>query len=145
MQTHCNKNMNDFFYKNLDAYKVAKEFTVYVYSLVKKLPSYEQYALCDQLRRAAVSVPSNIAEGMGRMAIKERIHFLDIANGSIMETLCQLDISQSLDYISEEDLTKAEEIATHLSKILSGLKKHLTGKIQPQEFSPLTTHHSPLT
>ena len=137
--------MNDFFYKNLDAYKVAKEFTIYVYSLIKKFPSYEQYALCDQLRRSTVSIPSNIAEGMGRMAIKERIHFLDIANGSIIEALCQLDISQSLDYITTEDLNKAESIATHLSKILSGLKKHLSGKIQPQDISPLTTHPSPLT
>ena len=101
--------MNDFFYKNLDAYKVAKEFTLYVYSLVKKFPSYEQFALCDQLRRSAVSVPSNIAEGMGRMAIKERIHFLEIANGSMMEALCQLDISQSLNYISQEELNKTED------------------------------------
>ena len=137
--------MNDFFYKNLDAYKVAKEFTLYVYSLVKKFPSYEQFALCDQLRRSAVSVPSNIAEGMGRMAIKERIHFLEIANGSMMEALCQLDISQSLNYISQEELNKTEEIATHLSKIMSGLKKHLVDKMDPKDISPLTTHHSPIS
>ena len=137
--------MNDFFYKNWDAYKVAKEFTLYVYSLVKKFPSYEQFALCDQLRRSAVSVPSNIAEGMGRMAIKERIHFLEIANGSMMEALCQLDISQSLNYISQEELNKTEEIATHLSKIMSGLKKHLADKMDPKDISPLTTHHSPIS
>ena len=124
--------MNDFFYKNLDTYKVAKEFTIYVYSLVKKFPTYEQYALCDQLRRAVVSIPSNIAEGMGRMSIKERLHFLDIANGSLMEVLCQLDISHSLDYISKEELVRSEEISTHLSKVMSGLKKHLTGKLPPQ-------------
>ena len=137
--------MNDFFYKNLDAYKVAKEFTLYVYSLVKKLPSYEQHALCDQLRRASISVPSNIAEGMGRMAIKERLHFLEISYASMIEVLCQLDISQSLGYISDDELRKAEDIATHLSKVMFGLKKHLSGKILPQDNSPLTTHHSPLT
>jgi len=124
--------MNDFFYKNLDAYKVAKEFTTYIYSLLKNYPAYEQYAICDQLRRAAVSVPSNIAEGMGRMAIKERLHFLDISNGSLYEVLCQLDISQTLGYISEEEMKKAEDIATHLSKVMSGLKKYLSEKDSPQ-------------
>lgn len=124
--------MNDFFYKNLDAYKVAKEFTTYIYSLLKNYPAYEQYAICDQLRRAAVSVPSNIAEGMGRMAIKERLHFLDISNGSLYEVLCQLDISQTLGYISEEEMRKAEDIATHLSKVMSGLKKYLSEKDSPQ-------------
>ena len=104
--------MNDFFYKNLDAYKVAKELTTYIYSLLKNYPAYEQYAMCDQIRRAAVSVPSNIAEGMGRMAVKERLHFIDISNGSLYEVLCQLDISQSLGYISEEELNKAELIET---------------------------------
>ena len=95
--------MNDFFYKKLDAYKIAKELTVYVYSLLRKYPSFEQYALCDQLRRAVVSVPSNIAEGMGRMAIKERIHFLEISYASMIEVLCQLDISESLGYITSEE------------------------------------------
>ena len=125
--------MNDFFYKNLDAYKVAKEFTTYIYSLLKNYPAYEQYAICDQLRRAAVSVPSNIAEGMGRMAIKERLHFLDISNGSLYEVLCQLDISQTLGYISEEEIKKAEDIATHLSKVMSGLRKYLSEKDSPQD------------
>ena len=125
--------MNDFFYKNLDAYKAAKELTLYVYSLLKKYPSHEQYALCDQMRRATISIPSNLAEGMGRMAIKERLRFMDIANGSLMEVLCQLDISQSLNYISEEELLKAEELATHFSKVMSGLRKYLTGKLPPQD------------
>ena len=124
--------MKDFFYKKLDAYKVAKEFTIYVYSLVKNYPPHEQYALCDQLRRAVVSVPSNIAEGMGRMAVKERIHFLEISYASMMEVLCQLDISQSIGYISDEELGKAEEIADRLSRILSGLRNNLVTKVPPQ-------------
>ena len=122
--------MNDFFYKKLDAYKIAKEFTIYVYSLVNIFPAYEQYGLCDQLRRAAVSVPSNIAEGMGRMAPKERVHFLEISYASIIEVLCQLDISQTIGYITEEDLANAEEIAGRLTKVMSGLRKSLIDKIQ---------------
>ena len=124
--------MNDFFYKKLDAYKIAKEFTIYVYSLVKRFPSYEQYALCDQLRRAAVSVPSNIVEGMGRTPIKERIHFLNISYGSLVEVMCQLDISLSLNYISDEELNQAEQIADRLGRVMSGLKKSLTEKL-PKE------------
>ncbi len=124
-----NRVMKDFFYKKLDAYQIAKEFTLYVYSLLKKYPSFEQFAICDQLRRAAVSVPSNIAEGMGRMAIKERIHFLEISYGSVIEVLCQLDISYSLGYISEQELDNAEEIASRLTKVMSGLRKSLSEKI----------------
>ena len=107
---------------------MAKEFTIYVYSLLKAYPTYEQYAICDQLRRAAVSVPSNIAEGMGRMSIKERLHFLEISYASIMEVLCQLDISLSLGYINEAQLSEAESLATTLTKVMSGLRKSLENK-----------------
>ena len=120
---------NDFFYKKVEAYNKAKQYTIYVYSLVRKFPTFEQHALCDQLRRAAVSVPSNIAEGMGRMAIKERLHFLEISYASITEVLCQLDISQSLGYISEENLSQAEEIAERLTRVMSGLRKSLLERI----------------
>ena len=121
--------MNDFFYKKVDAYHIAKEYVIFVYSLLKKFPQYENYALCDQVRRAAISIPSNIAEGLGRMAIKERIHFIEIAFGSLAEVSCQLDISESLGYISAEELQEAETRAEHLSKVMSGLKNYLSSKI----------------
>ena len=116
--------MNDFFYKKVDAYHIAKEYVIYVYSLLRKYPQYEHYALCDQIRRASISIPSNIAEGLGRMAIKERIHFLEIAFGSLSEVSCQLDISQSLGNITQEELEHAEGIAEHLSKVMSEPKNH---------------------
>ena len=121
--------MNDFFYIKVDAYHIAKEYVIFVYSLLKKFPQYENYALCDQVRRAAISIPSNIAEGLGRMAIKERIHFIEIAFGSLAEVSCQLDISESLGYISAEELQEAETRAEHLSKVMSGLKNYLSSKI----------------
>ena len=116
--------MNDFFYKKVDAYHIAKEYVIYVYSLLRKYPQYENYALCDQIRRASISIPSNIAEGLGRMSVKERIHFLEISFGSLSEVSCQLDISESLGYITREELAHAEKIAEHLSKVMSGLKNH---------------------
>ena len=124
--------MNDFFYKKVDAYHIAKDFVIYVYSLLEKYPQKENYALCDQIRRAVISVPSNIAEGLGRSSIKERIHFLEISYASIMEVLCQLDISESLGYISTDELTTAENMAGTLTKIMSGLKKSLEDKLSHQ-------------
>ena len=121
--------MNDFFYKKVDAYHLAKEYVIFVYSLLRKFPQYETYALCDQIRRAAVSIPSNIAEGLGRVSVKERIHFMEIAFGSLAEVSCQLDISESLGYISANELQEAEERAERLSKVMSGLKNYLATKI----------------
>ncbi|MBO7578198.1 MAG: four helix bundle protein [Prevotella sp.] len=121
--------MNDFFYKKVDAYHIAKDYVIYVYSLLKNYPQYENYALCDQMRRSAISIPSNIAEGLGRMSVKERIHFLEIAFGSLAEVSCQLDISESLGYITNEELDIAERKAEHLSRVMSGLKNYLSTKI----------------
>ena len=119
---------NDFFYKKLDAYQYAKEFTLFIYTLIRKFPAYETYALSDQLRRASVSIPSNIAEGMGRNSIKERIHFLEIANGSLSETMCQLEIAHLLAYISDEELKNSENNLINISRLLVGLKKSLEEK-----------------
>jgi len=118
----------DFYYKKLVLYQKAKEFTIYVYSLIRKFPPHEQYAMSDQIRRASVSIPSNIAEGMGRMAIKERLHFLEYAYGSLAEVSCQLDISQALGYITEEELTMAESLSFEIGRLLSGLRKSLMDK-----------------
>lgn len=125
--------MNDFFFKKLDAYQVAKEFTTYIYQVVAEFPTFEQYALSSQIRRAAISVPSNIAEGVGRMAIKERLHFIEIAFASIFEVICQLDTALSANYITQAQYEKGEEIATRLTKILSGLRKSFVEKLANQD------------
>ena len=121
--------MNDFFYRKLIVYQQALLLVKNVYSLINNFPANERNALSDQLRRAVISIPSNIAEGMGRNSIKERIHFLEIAYGSLSEVSCQLDISESLGYISASELQEAETKAEHLSKVMSGLKNYLTSKI----------------
>ena len=93
-----------------------------VYKLLEKFPKQEQYALCDQLRRAVISVPSNIAEGLGRYSSKEQIHFFEIAYGSLREVDCQMDIAQDLEYISEEDVCKIIEQIRLVSALISGLR-----------------------
>lgn len=115
--------VESFGYRRLNAYKYAMSFTTDVYKLLRTFPKEEQYALCDQLRRAAVSIPSNIAEGMGRASIKEQIHFLEIAYGSLNETMCQIEIARNLGYISDQQLQPIEEQVRILGKLLSGLRK----------------------
>ena len=115
-------------YKNLEAYKESKTLVKQVYTLRKQLPREEQYALCDQLRRAVISVPSNIAEGSGRTSAKDQAHFFEMAFGSLMEVDCQIDIAQDLSYVS---LDEHEEVTVQISKVaalLSGMRNKCLGR-----------------
>ncbi len=109
-------------YRNLNAYIEAKKLVRMTYTLLQNFPKEEQYALCDQLRRAVISVPSNIAEGMGRYSDKEQSHFLEIAFGSLMEVSAQLDVAKDICYISQSDLDAADEQISVVAALLSGLR-----------------------
>lgn len=111
-------------FRDLDAYKESKTLVAEVYRLLKKFPKEEQYALCDQLRRAAISITSNIAEGSGRVSTKEKIHFLEISYGSLMEVLSQLDIACDLGYITKEDFKQFEMIENRVAGLISGPTKY---------------------
>lgn len=114
--------MDTFTFFDLRVYQEAKLLVREVYPLMEKFPKHELYALGDQLRRAVVSVPSNIAEGAGRFSLKEKIHFIEIAYGSLTETLCQLDIAHDLAYISDEDFQNERQRINIIGKQLSGLR-----------------------
>ena len=109
-------------YRKLLVYEKATTLVVHVYALQKKFPKEEQYALCDQLRRAVVSIPSNIAEGVGRISNKDRAHFLEIAYGSLLEVNCQMDVAKRLKYITNEELTEIDQECVELARMLSGLR-----------------------
>jgi four helix bundle protein len=111
-----------FSYRDLMAYKYAKALVKEVYALLKSFPKEENYALCDQLRRSVISVPSNIAEGMGRTSVKEQIHFIEIAFGSLNEVMCQIEIAQDLGYITTTQLENIEDIVRSTARTLSGLR-----------------------
>lgn len=114
--------MNRYSYKNLNVYQDAKAFVVAVYKLLDSFPDTEKFALCNQIRRAAISVTSNIAEGVSRISNKEKIHFLEIAYASLMEVDSQLDVSIELGYITIEQYNIIEEFVVCVSKQLSSLR-----------------------
>ncbi len=117
-------------YKKLDAYKESKILVMMVYKLLKQFPKEEMYALCDQLRRAVISVPSNIAEGSGRTSGKDQAHFIEMAYGSLMEVSCQMDIAHDLGYVSMENMLCVEEQVGLIAALLSGLRsKCLTNSL----------------
>ena len=122
--------MDKFKFFDLRVYKEAKLLVREVYSLLDKFPKVETFALSDQLRRAVVSVPSNIAEGSGRYSIREKIHFIEIAYGSLTETLCQLDIAHDLLYISDKEFTEEKDRIEVIGKQLSGLRSSFLKQLE---------------
>lgn len=113
--------MEVFGYRKLIAYQKAKEVVKRTYKLIKKFPAEERYAMCDQLRRASISITSNIAEGVNRFSIKEKSHFIEMAYGSLMEVSSQFEIAEELDYISTGDRLNMDQLIEEDARLLSGL------------------------
>lgn len=109
----------DFQYRKLIVWQKAMLFSKQVYLLIEQFTATERYALSDQVRRAAISVPSNIAEGCGRASNRDYAHFLSIARGSLYEIMTQLEIAQSLGYI--ETISDVEGLASEISRMLTSL------------------------
>ena len=107
-------------HKDLDVWKLAIDFVVDIYRLTKKFPKDERYGLTSQMRRSAVSIPSNIAEGAARRTDKENIQFLHISLGSISELETQLIIADRLNYGSFQD--EIQKITTIKSKLINYIK-----------------------
>lgn len=114
-----------FNFEELDVYKKAIDFVSNIYSSTKKFPKEEIFGLTSQLRRAAVSVPSNISEGSARTK-KEFGHFIDIARGSLFECVTLLQISIRQNHIDHRKYAELRSNLTELSKMLSGLKKSVS-------------------
>ena len=111
-----------FSFEGLEVYQAARVLVKEVYLLQSKFPKMETFALGDQIRRSASSITSNIAEGSGRSSNKEKVHFIEIAYGSLMEAFSQLQIAQDLEYITEEDIDTIRPSFISVAKMLSGLK-----------------------
>ena len=111
-----------FAYRKLKVYQKALQWVLDVYGMCKQFPDAERFALTSQVRRAAVSVTSNIAEGMSRSSNKEVLHFLEISFGSLMEVQSQMEIAQLLNYITKEQMDDLDGRTIEIAKMLSGLK-----------------------
>ena len=120
--------MDDFYYRKLKVYHQSVRLVKDIYFLTDQFPQQERNGLINQIQRAAISIPSNIAEGMGRFSIKERMHFIEIAYGSLMEVMCQLEIAESLNYINNDQFKTQEIHVSEISKMLIGLRKNLESK-----------------
>ena len=117
-------------YKDFTVWQKSMDLVVEVYKVVKLLPKYETYGLADQMRRAAVSIPSNIAEGQGRNSTVEFIRFLNIARGSRCELDTQLQICVRLEYVKNVDVESAINLSVEVGKMLSSLIKKLKDSLE---------------
>ena len=108
-------------FKDLIVYQKSKELVIFVYKMLDLFPEAEKFALCNQMRRAVVSVPSNIAEGMGRLSDKDQAHFLNMSYGSLMEVYAQADIAHDLKYIDDEMFNQLEEQVDSISKMIQSM------------------------
>lgn len=117
-------------YKDLNVWQMAMDLVVIIYDLTKTFSKEEMYGLTSQIRRAAVSIPSNIAEGRAKRSTRDFMRFVNIAYGSLAEVETQLLLAQRLGYaeqtITTEILEKCSELGRMLNGLLNGLEKRLS-------------------
>ena len=112
-------------HKDLEVWKKSIDLVKTTYKLTKKFPEDEKYCLTQQMRRAAISIPSNIAEGAGRSSFKEYVNFINIASGSLSELETQFIIAVELDYL--EDIEELQQIILSIKRMLRRLAESLKG------------------
>jgi four helix bundle protein len=128
LETKKNETRN-FSFENLEVYSKIRNLIKHIYQLQENFPKEERYGLGDQVRRAAVSVSANLAEGSGRNSIKEKIHFVEISYGSLMEVFCELQVACDLEYITPEQFNTLRPLITDIAKMLSGLRNAFQSRL----------------
>lgn len=108
-------------HKDLEVWRLSVDFVTHIYTLTQSFPKEEMYGLTNQLRRSAVSIPSNIAEGAARQFNKEYIQFLYVALGSLMELETQMIIAKNLNFITESEFLEGQLKMNEIGKLLNGL------------------------
>ena len=110
-------------FEKLDVWQKSRSLNAKIYLISKEFPKHEQYSLQSQIRRAVVSISSNIAEGTSRLSYKDKARFTSIAYGSLMEVLSQLLIALDLGYISNTDYTDTRPLIEEIGNKLNSLRK----------------------
>ena len=113
-------------HKKLDAWKLSMDLVIEIYRETEKFPNRERYALIDQIRRAAISIPSNIAEGAARHTRKEFINYLHIAQASLSELDTQIELARRLSYMDETIRKSFDARMERIDKTITGLIRHLS-------------------
>lgn len=121
-----------FSFEGLEVYQKCRNLVTDVYKVQRDFPVEERFALGDQVRRAATSITANLAEGSGRQSLREKIHFVEISYGSLMEVFCELQTACDLNYMTENKLNELRYQFTDIAKMLSGLRNSLVKKLNNQ-------------
>ena len=119
-------------YSDLHVWQKSMDLVVEIYRLSREFPVEERFALANQIQRAAVSVPSDIAEGHGRKSTKSFLYLLSLANGSLMEVETQIQIAQRLGYVREDTVTALLAKTGEIGRMLNGLQSSLEAKLPPE-------------
>ena len=125
-ERYSNPKIND--YRDITAWRKARALVKRIYGATKLFPSNEMYGLTQQIRQAAVSVPSNIAEGYGRGSLGDYIRFLQVARGSLFELETQIILANDLEYLTEKQTNSLIEDIRQCTRVLQGLITKLKGK-----------------
>jgi four helix bundle protein len=118
-------------HKKLDAWKLSMDLVIDVYKTTNTFPTQEIYGLTNQIRRATVSIPSNIAEGAARQTKKEFTNYLHMAQGSLSELDTQMELAKRLGYLNQEIFMILDERMERIDKMITGLIRHLKLKKKP--------------
>ena len=122
--------MNKYGFEKLDVWHLSVELSKRIYTISREIPSDEKYGLVSQIKRASVSVSSNIAEGSSRSSFKEQARFSEIAYGSLIEVLNQLILSFELKFITKQSYQETRTLIEEISNKLNGLKNYQLGKVK---------------
>ena len=118
--------MKNYSFEKLDVYMDSRVLVKEIYNLSVRFPESERYALTDQIRRAVVSITSNIAEGTSRTSKKDKAHFIEMSYGSLMEVVSQLQIAMDLNYISPSQYNTLQPLIEKISYKLHALRQSFT-------------------
>jgi four helix bundle protein len=123
----------EYGFKSLDVWVLSRDLAVDIYRITNKGAFIHDFSFKDQIRRAAVSIASNIAEGNARNSVKDAIRIINIAQGSLAELITQIEIAKKIEYINESESGALEERMTDIGKMLNGLIKAKNRYLNPKE------------
>ena len=118
-----NVKFHNYSFEKLDVWKKSIDFTKTIYKITSRFPENEQFCMVNQIRRAVISVSSNIAEGSGKKSLKDQARFTEIAYGSLMEILNQIILSYKLSFINYTQYNLIREEIENIARQLNALKK----------------------